>query len=432
MSAALPSIRRRLLRALLGWSILWSLAVSAAVWLAVAQEVEELLDDTLEAAAAVLSGPLSQQAKAGTFLIGDHELPAMKSTLPNGGFAWQIVDYASNGESRVLVASPLAPTTALRSTPATGIGDVAEWRVFGTQVTDGRLWLYVAQTHYERREAQFEVAVSAALATLAIALLAHLWLRGRLRHELVPLQRLADRLSAHDPATRDATLGPAERAELQPVHTAIDELGERLARRLAQERAFTAHAAHALRTPLAGIDAQLAVALRESPPELLPRLQRVRTAAGRLQRVVSALLLLFRSGAELRREPLDVAALVSRLPVEGLTIDIDAQRPLLADPDLLAAALLNLFDNSLRNGATRARVSMPAATTLRIEDDGPGVSAEQRACLQTALARQDYEGKTGLGLLLTDLVARAHGGAVRLPEVDHGFTVELGLGAETA
>ncbi|MCK7498929.1 MAG: hypothetical protein MZW92_56605 [Comamonadaceae bacterium] len=30
--------------------------------------------------------------------------------------------------------------------------------------------------------------------------------------------------------------------------------------------AFTAHAAHALRTPLAGIDAQLAVALRESPP----------------------------------------------------------------------------------------------------------------------------------------------------------------------
>ena len=80
------------------------------------------------------------------------------------------------------------------------------------------------------------------------------------------------------------------------MHDAISALGERLARRVANERAFSAHAAHALRTPLAGIDTQLAVAQREAPASLQPRLARVREAAGRLTRVVSALLALFRSG----------------------------------------------------------------------------------------------------------------------------------------
>src|SRR6185295_5326482 len=112
----------------------------------------------------------------------------------------------------------------------------------------------------------------------------HWWLRRRVARELEPLQRLSQRLEGHEPLDGLATLGPAERRELAPVHAAIDALGARLARRVAHERAFTAHAAHALRTPLAGIDAQLAVALREAPPALAPRLQRVRAAAGRLQR----------------------------------------------------------------------------------------------------------------------------------------------------
>ena len=269
--------------------------------------------------------------------------------------------------------------------------------------------------------------MSAALATLAIALLAHLWLRARLRQELLPLEHLAERLARHDPLILGATLGAAERAELRPVHAAIDALTDRLARRLAHERAFTAHAAHSLRTPLAGIDAQLAVALRECPAQLQPRLQRVRSAAARLQRVVTALLTLFRSGVDLRRQPLDLASLVGRLPIEGLSITVEASQTLSADGDLLAAALLNLFDNALRNGASHVIVSTPASAALRVHDDGPGVSAARRSELQEAIAAQAYEGHTGLGLMLADLVARAHGGRLSLPEVDRGFAAELRL-----
>ncbi|MBL8395370.1 MAG: sensor histidine kinase [Candidatus Accumulibacter sp.] len=432
MKRRLPSIRKRLTRALVVWSILWGVAVSAAVWLAVRQEVDELLDDTLQASAGVLSGPLTNQAGANQETGGQTPGPIAHSPAPSGRFAWQVVQYAPHGQARVVLSAPLAPASALRDTPSSGFADVPGWRVFGLPLANDSRMLYVAQSHEERREAQLDVAFSASMATLAIALLAHLWLRARARHELQPLERLAQRLATHDPVNASATLGSAERTELQPVHAAIDGLTERLAHRLAQERAFTAHAAHALRTPLAGIDAQLAVALRECPPQLQPRLQRVRTAAGRLQRVVTALLTLFRSASETRPQPLDLAALVARLPIEGLACEMADGLVVTADADLLAAALLNLFDNALRHGATRVHLSTPRANVLRVVDDGPGLNHERRARLQSALTTQTYEGQTGLGLMLTDLIARAHGGALLLPEVDQGFAAELHLAPEHA
>jgi signal transduction histidine kinase len=411
-----PSIRVRLARALLGWSVIWSIAVTSAVWLAVKHEVDELLDDTLQASAEVLGTLLSRgdfSRDSGTM----SQVAGESSTR----FAWQVVDSAAH----VLLRSPQAPADPLSATPSAGFSGTADWRVFGMPLdADGRM-LYVAQSEEERFEAQTEVALSSALAALAIALLGHLWLRARVRHELEPLQRLSMRLAGHEPFEDGATLGAAEREELQPMQSAIDELGQRLARRMAHERAFTAHAAHSLRTPLAGIDAQLAVALRESPPELAPRLRRVREAAGRLQRVVAALLALFRSGSAVKRHAVDVAALVSKLPVEGVSIEVVEPCRVEADPDLLSAALINLFDNALRYGARRVIVDAPQPGVLRLHDDGPGVADTRRQELQDALDRQQYESHMGLGLMLADLVARSHGGALTLPPTDAGFEVVL-------
>ena len=57
----------------------------------------------------------------------------------------------------------------------------------------------------------------------------------------------------------------------------------------------------------------------------------------------------------------------------------------------------------------------------------------RRAALQSALDAQAYEAGPGLGLMLADRVARAHGGRLALPATDAGFTVELNLGpADTA
>lgn len=65
---------------------------------------------------------------------------------------------------------------------------------------------------------------------------------------------------------------------------------------------------------------------------------------------------------------------------------------------------------------------------LILADDGQGVAPDRRADLQAALDAQDYEGRMGLGLMLTDLVVRAHGGRLNLPAAQRGFVVELVLG----
>ncbi|MBE0546645.1 MAG: sensor histidine kinase, partial [Rubrivivax sp.] len=142
-----------------------------------------------------------------------------------------------------------------------------------------------------------------------------------------------------------------------------------------------------------------------------------------------ALLALFRSGAELQRQTVDLAALLARLPVAGLTVEVQDHPSLAADADLLSAALLNLLDNALRHGASAVTISMPQAGVLRVHDDGPGIDKAKRQALQAAIDAEDYEGHTGLGLMLADLVARAHGGGLTLPAVERGFVAELRLSA---
>jgi signal transduction histidine kinase len=419
--SALPSIRARLGRALLGWSVAWGLAVAAAVWLAVDHEVSELLDDTLEASADVLVGLLTRGGAAAAQAWNAPAEPG--GGEPSRRFAWQVVD----AEARVLLHSPHAPAVALLAGAVPGFSRTPDWRIFGRPLTEGRM-LYVAQTRQERREAQAEITLSTALAALAIGVLGHLWLRRLVRDELLPLQRLSDRLAGHEPSQAGVSLGPPERDELQPVHAAIEELGQRLARRVERERAFTAHAAHSLRTPLAGIDAQLAVALRECPPALQPRLRRVREAAGRLARVVAALLALFRSGADLQRQPVNLHQLMSQLGIHGLAWEVQDPGIVDADADLLAAALLNLIDNALRCGARRLTLGVPRPRVLRVADDGPGVTPQRREELQAALEQQQYDGRMGLGLMLSDLIARSHGGVLVLPPAERGFVAELRLG----
>ncbi|MBX3602463.1 MAG: HAMP domain-containing histidine kinase [Rubrivivax sp.] len=419
MSPRPPSIAGRLARALGAWTLLWGAAVGLAIWLAATHEVDELLDDTLASSAELLVAVLREH--------GDAE----GTPLPDAAirrFAWQLVD----ADGRVRLRSPRAPQAAWREGGAAGLATVPGWRVYGLATgREGRM-LYAAQSLGERQEARLEVALAAIAAAVAVGLLGHFWLRAHLRDELQPLQRLSMRLHAWDPGAAAPPLGAPERAELAPFHAAIDLLAARLAARLANERAFAAHAAHALRTPLAGIDAQLAVALRETDGAVAERLQRVRGAAARLQAVVAALLALFRSGdgaAALQRRALDLRSLLGRLPGLPLAVAVSGGATLDADPDLLLAALVNLLDNAARAGAAHATLQVEA-DALTLHDDGPGVPTARREALRAALADADNQGGAplGLGLLLAARVARVHGGALSLPEVERGFAVRLQLG----
>lgn len=425
------SIRSAFSRMLGLHALLVSVTVGLAVWLAIQGEVHELLDDSLQSSSRVLAVLLADERTLTDPTLQMRLDKATDDIDESGRFAWQVVEYAGAGPAKVLAHSSAAPHQPFRATSTAGFFDVDLWRIHGSTLGHEGRMLYVAQTQAERVEAQTEIALNTGLAAVAMVLLALVWLRIVVRRELQPLQRLSARLAQHDPLDAKATLGAAEREELQPVHDAVDELTARLARRVAQERAFAAHAAHALRTPLAGMDAQLAVALKTSPPDLTERLQQVRQAAGRLSHVVTAILTLFRSGVGLKRQSVNLKELMRRIPVDGLSVRVaEGALSVNADPDLLAAALINLLDNALRHGATELHVETPSEQLVRLSDNGPGVDALRWQDLRLALAGGTPATDIGLGLALADLVAQAHGGRVELPVANRGFVVELSLPLE--
>lgn len=423
---ALPSIRRRLSYALIAISIAWALAVSAAVWLVVRHEVDELLDNALQESAEILHGLLLFNVDG---LLGN-DIGVLPVSDQQERLLWQIVESGQG----VVLRSHDAPASAWTVGRSRGFSSVGtEWRVFSAPMGKSGRVLHVAQRLAERRQSRLEVGFFAAGAALLVGLASAVWLRTRVDKELKPLSDLSAAVAHFDPLRPDSNLADVGRSELVPMHDAINDLGARLAKRLANERAFSVHAAHALRTPLAGLVTQLAMAQRESQPAAWPRLKRARDAADRLKHVVTAILTLFRTGNTVRCQSVDVVALVSKLPFEGLSIVAVQPVQAWADPDLLAAAFLNLLDNAVRHGATIVVLSAQVdldQTRINAADNGHGIPETERRRLQDALDVQDYEPQMGLGLMLVDLVARAHGGRLQLLPSPTGCTAEIALTGE--
>lgn len=418
----LPSIVGELAWIVGAGALAGALALGVAALSTVHDEVDELLDDALRASAEGLAPLVARLPRP-----SQDEPPTVHQA---GHFAWVLLDArgAVRQHSADVDASPL-----LLQAPRAGFSDLAHWRVYGQAVGSQGDLLLVAQAREERHEARNEVFINVGMTYLAVALVVLPLLVLRTRRALRPLELMSERLHrvAPEDLQQDWGLGPPERRELAPVHQALEGLGQRLAQRLQFERAFAAQAAHLLRTPLAGIDAQLAVALKEHPE--LHRLAQVRSATTRLQRLVLALLRLFRTQPEVQAAPLDARALLCELLPPGLELLDGPPVCVRADAELLAAALLNLVDNAQRHGGALLRLQPSGPNGLLLQDDGLGVSdAERQAILLALQSNTDQEHR--LGLRLADLVARAHGGRLLLPPTlpGQGFTVQLELSEPSA
>lgn len=417
-----PSVRARLTRTVLLVSLAGSLAMALLVGALARHLVIELLDSTLQESAEILYALVQPMAEI------DSEGALVMPVAPHEErLVWQVVE----ADGQELVArSHRAPAQPLLPAPLDGFADSPlGWRVRAMPLGHQGKRLYVGQTLSERHAHEGQALLGIVGITWILGLISALWLGRGVRRELEPLERLSGAVRAYDPL-QAGSLPPVTRRELLPVQQAIEDLGQRLARLIEQERAFSAHAAHALRTPLAGMDAQLAIALREAPPAIQPRLRLARQAAQRLTRVVGSLLGMFRSAGQLQRGPVDLAALAGHLPVGELQVEVVQEAALNADADLLAAAFSNLFDNAARHGARRVRIEARRdgdGVLLDIRDDGSGIDAPTRERLQRGLDDPEHADLSGLGLVLASLVARAHGGELRLEPGGPGAHLTLRL-----
>ena len=179
----------------------------------------------------------------------------------------------------------------------------------------------------------------------------------------------------------------------------------------------------------------------------------------RLQRLVEALLNFGRMEAGVRQyrfEPLDTAALVSRVAAEfemqiagsGRHIELEGLEgrcTIDADPEAISVALRNLVDNALKYAPDCPTVQVQwgiekSHVAIRVRDQGPGIPAsEKRAIFRkfvrgSAAEAANVKG-SGVGLAMVRHIVAAHGGDVTLasePGSGSVFTILLPLGVEKA
>jgi two-component system, OmpR family, sensor histidine kinase QseC len=250
---------------------------------------------------------------------------------------------------------------------------------------------------------------------------------------LRPLRRLAEELHRRTPLE----LSPLDLAhlprEMRPLVEAMNKLLLELSRTFERERRFTSDAAHELRTPLAGLRAQLELARfpDESPTARAESLSKAWLAALRMQHLVAQLLLLCRLdvSAHLDRASVRLDEIAERVCVDlapaavakNIDLSLEAEAASLAtgNRELLYALLRNLVDNAIRytpeKGEIAVKISRKAEEiNVEVSDSGCGVSQEDMQRLGQRFRRLSpamAEG-VGLGLSIVARVADLHRASV--------------------
>src|SRR5450830_270874 len=222
--------------------------------------------------------------------------------------------------------------------------------------------------------------------------------------------------------------------EVHSLASTINRLLAAVAKGQVKEKQFLNDAAHQLRTPLAGLIGQTDLALHEmqdSPAR--ERLIKVRAAAQRSAHLVHQLLQLARSETTVELQPLDLPVLAR----EG-----EEHQPLQGNPLLRREALSNLLDNALHYAGPGSVVTVrvrtlpiaesPAQVELSVEDNGPGVPAEQLPhVFQRFWRGSEKAGGCGLGLAIVEEIAQRHRGQAFAQALQpHGLQVGLRLPVE--
>ncbi|HEX7769019.1 MAG TPA: ATP-binding protein [Dokdonella sp.] len=457
----MTSLRARITRLVLASLALIMLPLAAIGYFLTMEEMDELFE-----------ARLAQNARTISALMAEERMAAPEKLVEIA--SWQ-QDYGSppavrghRYETQVgfqywTAANTLAfATTNLREVPLdaapAGYADIKvgkrHWRVF-TLLDDKGHWVRVGERYDSRREIGRAMAIEAIapfLFGLPVLVLVTGW---AVRRGLEPMGELADRLAGRK-ADSIEPIGVRDLpAEMVPVVASLNDLLKRLGSAMEQERRFTAHAAHELRTPLAGALVHVENARAASPPgDTRASLDEARRGLVRLARIVNQMLELARWDAERPGQlgEVDLDHCVDEelqafgLPASERDVAIAVRRD--AAPHVvhgwepgIRTLLRNLLDNAIRYNVHGGRVELelrhaPQGIVLAVEDGGPGIAPELRDSMFERFRRgtaTSAEG-SGLGLPLVARVAQLHRARVTLSTATggRGLRVEVAFPASPA
>ena len=445
------SLTRRLIWLAAAW-ILVALVIAALILTQAFQEsalrrlgnmLNETIDEIVVAASRTAEGevvPQIQDARTLRLLSGKY---------------WQVLEVQPDGRlvnlarSTSLWTSDLALPADLPRRRDAAFGDVITFNTTGPKDEPGArepLRVAASMKTIPRHEApviflaaidrsevdadtrQFATLTWGAMVILGFGLVAAVFIQVRIG--LRPLFELRDEIA-------DVRKGKAARIarryplEIQPLAEQVNRLLDHNQEVVERQRTHVGNLAHALKTPIS-------VMLAEAGTQggALPELVRRQTQV--MQGQVDHHLRRARAAARAAHglgettavpEVLDELAVMIEQVFRAKDVEIDWRAPddlaFLGERQDLQEILGNLIENAAKFSRRRVRIAAGESglgqMIVVVEDDGPGLPADQRDTVMKRGARLDESAPgSGLGLSIVDDLTRAYGGRLTLGDSDMG------------
>ena len=418
------SLRRRLLYWLFLASALLGMVALTDTWFEAQRTAQGVSDRVLAGSALAIAESASPTASGDLAVdIPYSSLEMLTSTAQDQVF------YRVDGPEGFLTGydtlEPVMPAGAIASFADKVVNGVpVRVATLSRQISTGQASIgfsvTVAESTLARTQLARTILIRSALrlAGLAAAAAIIVWIAVSLA--LRPLNLLGEAIALRSPDDLRPVTGNTPK-EAEGLVDAINSLMQRLDQALTALRNFTGNASHQLRTPLATVRAQLAMAVRAADAEERKSASdKAETALVRAERILAQLLVLARvdSARDTGSEPIDVAGLARGLAAEMVPeaarreVDLGYEGPtsamVLAEPVLAQELLRNLIDNAVNYAGWGARVTVRIIAAegvchLEVEDNGPGLPVAQMAAFGTARPDRRHPlnpsaGGSGLGL----------------------------------
>ncbi|HEX7675934.1 MAG TPA: ATP-binding protein [Bdellovibrio sp.] len=425
------SLKTRLLKnIMLSLVLAWALTLMGGYFM-----TQKTLNDQQDMQLKQIAQSLSHQV----FTQGVISIQRTESIPTSGG---KDIEFQIWREDKMIGFSENAPTESLSETEGYSQHSVEQkqWRVFSSHQNDSRIM--VGQDLNVRQKLIRGMIFSSLwpmlLALPIIGLI--LWLAVSLG--LKPLSNLADAIQKQSPTNLSPIQVPDLPSEVIPVVQSLNNLLLVVDNAMTKEKEFTDNAAHELRTPLAGIKAQVEAALRsDNEEEQHKHLVAINHGVDRTSRIVSQLLALARlepENLQVNFSSIDlnslVAQAIAKWTPQALAKNIDlgmeatGEYQVRGDTLWLDLMISNLIDNAIRYSPAHSKVDIELTRQnekilVIITDNGPGIPKEDRERVFDRFVRlkgHNTEG-SGIGLAVVKKIADLHEVKIILDTpTDHG------------
>lgn len=372
--------------------------------------------------------------------LNDHPIP----DAPRPGHA---VARALHRFMELLKIGAPGPASGARRTYEAIIGDLGAMHVGEFPLGGRTVFVAVSTEQVRTLVVAYDDVFYGMVALMLIAssvigyFLSHILLRPLRQIQATATHIGSDNLSERIPVS-------AVKDEMSNLARLLNRMFDRLEAAFNQTRRFTAEASHELKTPLSLIRLQAEKLLIDGglKPAQEEAVQVQLEEITRLNQIIEELLFLSRAEARaitLQLEPHDLRTFLETFAADArvlaesrgahFILSRSSGGAVVFDQRWIRQVLLNLLANALNHSPRDGRVTLHSELAdgwwrLAIEDEGPGVPAEQRERIFerfVRLAANGENGGSGLGLAISRSIVSLHRGRIRAEQAADGHGLRV-------